>query len=89
MIMVSKKEKKEEEGELNIFESSLVPKHEILNVEEKAELLKKLNINLKQLPRIKSDDPTIKKLDLRHGEVVKITRNSAVAGEYFYYRVVV
>ena len=40
--MVTKKEK-EEEKHLDIFQSHLVPKHEPLNAEEKAELLKKLN----------------------------------------------
>ena len=72
-----------------VGEHFLVPKHEILGGEEKAELLKKLNVSLKQLPRIKEDDPVIKMIQGKHGDVVKITRKSMVAGEYNYYRVVV
>ncbi|HIG97683.1 MAG TPA: DNA-directed RNA polymerase subunit H [Candidatus Aenigmarchaeota archaeon] len=81
--------KKKEESDIDIFQSNLVPKHEILGGEEKAELLKKLNVSLKQLPRIKEDDPVIKMIQGKHGDVVKITRKSMVAGEYNYYRVVV
>lgn len=80
---------KKEAEEIDIFQSSFVPKHEILGGEEKAELLKKLNVSLKQLPRIKEDDPVIKLLHGTHSDVVKITRKSQAAGEYYYYRVVV
>ncbi len=80
--------KKKEENEIDIFRSNLVPKHEILNGEEKAEMLKRLNVSLKQLPRIKEDDPVVKILQAKHGDVIKIIRDSPVAGEYYYYRVV-
>ena len=80
---------KKEESDIDIFQSNLVPKHEILSGEEKAELLKKLNVSLKQLPRIKEDDPVVKMIQGKHGDVIKITRRSLVAGEYNYYRVIV
>ena len=80
--------KKKDDIELDIFQSNLVPKHEILGGEEKAELLKRLNVSLKQLPRIRDEDPVIKLLQGKRGDVVKITRKSFSAGEYFYYRVV-
>jgi DNA-directed RNA polymerase subunit H (RpoH/RPB5) len=80
--------KKKEEIELDIFQSALVPKHELLSGEDKAELLKKLNVAAKQLPRIKDDDPVVKILDAKKGDVIKITRNSQVASEYIFYRVV-
>ncbi len=86
--MATKKEK-EEDKHLDIFQSRLVPRHEPLNAEEKVELLKKFNITVKQLPRIKDDDPSIKSHNLKRGDIVKIIRNSLVAGEYYYYRVVV
>lgn len=86
--MAAKKEK-EEEKHLDIFQSSLVPKHEPLNAEEKAELLKKLNITSKQLPRIKADDPAIKNFGMKRGDIVRIARKSIVADEYYYYRIVV
>ena len=84
-----KKAKQEKEEDIDIFQSSLVPKHEILSEEEKIKILEELNSSLKQLPRIKEDDPVIKKLVGKRGDVVKITRKSPTAGEYYYYRIVV
>ncbi|MBI4018916.1 MAG: DNA-directed RNA polymerase subunit H [Candidatus Aenigmarchaeota archaeon] len=77
-----------EEKEINIFESHIVPKHELLNDEEKALLLNELNASLNQLPRMNADDSVSKKLGAKKGDVVKITRVSE--GETtLYYRVVV
>jgi DNA-directed RNA polymerase subunit H len=81
--------KKEEAEEFDLFKSGLVPKHELLSGEEKAELLAKLNVAAKQLPRIKDDDPVVKILNAKKGDVIKIKRKSLSAGEYNYYRVVV
>ena len=85
------KAKQEEEGkkEINLFESNLVPKHEVLSDEDKKTFLEKMNISLKQLPRVKSADPVIKTIGGKRGDVVKITRKSQVAAEYNYYRVVI
>ncbi len=88
MTKKGKKQEEEKEKSFDIFQSSLVPKHEIMNPEEKAELLKKLNISLKQLPRIKNDDPAVKVINAKHGDVVRVTRRSPTAGECYYYRVV-
>ena len=41
------------------------------------------------MPRIKVNDPAIKHLNPKPGDVVKIIRRSITAGEYVYYRVVV
>ncbi|MBI2076465.1 MAG: DNA-directed RNA polymerase subunit H [Candidatus Aenigmarchaeota archaeon] len=79
----------EQEIEFNIFESQLVPKQEVMSEDEKASFLKQFNIGLKQLPRIRQDDPAAKKLAAKKGDVIKITRNDPGVGEYFYYRVVV
>lgn len=81
-------EKKEEE-EFDPFESELVPKHEILSAEERAELMKKLNVALKHFPRVYEDDPIMKHIGAKRGDIIRIIRKSSVAGEYFYYRVVV
>ena len=84
-----KKEKDEDEKkEINIFESNFVPKHELLSDEEKSGFLQKMNISMKQLPRIKASDAVIKRIGGKRGDVVKITRKSQVAGEYIYYRVI-
>ncbi|BFI73463.1 DNA-directed RNA polymerase subunit H (EC 2.7.7.6) [Nanoarchaeota archaeon] len=76
-------------SEIDITKHYLVPKHELLSEEEKQELLKKYNIRLSDLPRIKISDPAIKNLGAKPGDIVKIIRNSPTAGESVYYRVVV
>lgn len=79
----------EEKKEVDIFESDLVPKHEIISGEEKAEILERLNIALKQLPRIREEDPVSKALGAKRGDVLRIVRKSPVGTDYNYYRVVV
>ena len=78
-----------EKDEFDIFESSLVPKHEILPDDEKRELLEKLHAKESQLPKIKESDPVVKAMDAQKGDVFKITRKSATAGQHIYYRIVV
>ncbi|NOZ81713.1 MAG: DNA-directed RNA polymerase subunit H [Candidatus Micrarchaeota archaeon] len=74
---------------LNVLEHVLVPKHEILSEEEKKRLLETLNISEKQLPKILLNDPVVKALGAKEGDVIKITRKSPTAGKSFYYRLVV
>ncbi len=75
--------------EIDISKHKFVPKHEILNENERDELLKKYNIKSTQLPRIITSDPVVKVLDAKLGDVIKITRDSETAGKTVYYRVVV
>jgi DNA-directed RNA polymerase subunit H (RpoH/RPB5) len=75
--------------QLDITEHELVPKHEILNEKEKEEVLKSYGITLRQLPRILITDPVMKVLNTQIGDVIKVTRKSATAGESVYYRVVI
>ncbi|MFH0832399.1 MAG: DNA-directed RNA polymerase subunit H [Candidatus Aenigmatarchaeota archaeon] len=79
----------EEEEIIDIFQSELVPKHDVLTEDEKAGFLKDLNITTKQLPKISQDDPVVKRLNAKKGDVIKITRDDPAVGEYYYYRVVV
>ncbi|MGC9132972.1 MAG: DNA-directed RNA polymerase subunit H [Nanopusillaceae archaeon] len=74
---------------MDITKHYFVPKHELLTEEEKQELLKKYNIKLSDLPRIKLSDPAIKNLGAKPGDIVRIIRNSPTAGVSAYYRVVV
>lgn len=76
------------EQKINIFESYLVPKHEILNDEQKAELLSAYKTDLTQLPRISVDDPVSKARGAKRGDVIKITRESK-GNTVLYFRVVV
>ncbi len=67
----------------------LVPKHEILSREEKEQLLEKLGAKEKHLPMIPLEDPAIKDMKPKAGDVIKISRESQTAGMTTYYRVVV
>lgn len=75
--------------EIDISKNELVPKHFVLSEKEKEELLKRYGITLKELPRILSSDPMVKKLGAKPGDVIKIERKSPTAGKTVYYRVVV
>ena len=77
------------EEELNILKHELVPKQIILKDEEKKELLKKLNIIPRQLPKIFTNDPVVKSIGAKEGDIIKIIRDSPTAGLITYYRVVV
>lgn len=68
---------------------NLVPKHEKLEKEKANELLEKYNITKLQLPRISKKDPAIKDMEIKAGDIIKITRNSPTADKTVYYRVVV
>lgn len=64
----------------------LVPKHSKLGEKQKEELLRKYNISMKELPKIMKNDPAIKHLDPKAGDVIMITRESATTGETVFYR---
>ncbi len=72
-----------------IAEHHLVPKHELLNKEETQSLLTQFGLDFDKLPRIASDDPMVAELKANVGDVIRITRNSPVAGTTIYYRRVV
>ena len=65
------------------------PKHEILPKDEAEKILKKFNVRTNQLPYIMASDKGLEDLDIRPGDIIKITRKSPTAGESVYYRYVV
>jgi DNA-directed RNA polymerase subunit H len=65
------------------------PKHEILLKDKAEEILKKYNAKPSQLPYIMITDKALEDLDVRPGDIIKITRKSPTAGESVYYRYVV
>lgn len=79
----------EKDLKFNVTKHELVPKHRILQEEEKGQLLKNLRIQESQLPWIYTYDPVIKYLGGKRGEVVEILRKSETAGESLYYRLIV
>ena len=66
-----------------------VPKHEIINKKEAEDVLKQFNCKPTELPLIFVTDPAIMGLGVKPGDMIKITRKSATAGESIYYRYVV
>jgi len=72
-----------------ILEHELVPKHEVLEKKETNELLKKLGITVNNLPKILREDPVVKTIKAKPGDILKITRKSPTLGESIYYRLVI
>lgn len=77
------------EKSINIFKHILVPKHIVLSEKEAAELCAKYRIQPYQLPYIKSSDPAAVAIGAKPGDIVKIIRKSATAGEAVAYRYVI
>jgi DNA-directed RNA polymerase subunit H len=67
----------------------LMPPHAKLSEKEKQELFEKYHISLKELPKIKKDDPAVASLNVKIGDVIKIIRISPTAGETIFYRGVI
>ncbi|MEK6964385.1 MAG: DNA-directed RNA polymerase subunit H [Nanoarchaeota archaeon] len=67
----------------------LVPEHIKLSDKEKGELLEQYHVTLRELPKIKKEDPAIRHLELQEGDVVKIMRKSPTAGNSVFYRGVI
>ncbi len=81
---MAKKKKK-----LNVKNHVLIPKHEKLSEKEKKALLEKYNVSLTELPKIIKEDPAIEKLNVKEGDIIKITRKSETAGKAIFYRGVI
>jgi DNA-directed RNA polymerase subunit H len=79
----------EKKKELVITEHIYQPKHEIMPRKEAEEVLKRYNTKPSQLPYILIEDKGLEGLDVRPGDIIKITRRSPTAGESVYYRYVV
>ena len=78
-----------EKKDIKITNHVYQPKHEILSMKEAEEVLKKYNTKPSQLPYILINDKGLEDLDVRPGDIIKITRTSFTAGESVYYRYVV
>ena len=75
--------------DIDVFSNRLSPQYRIMQKEEVDKLLEKYNVSLKDLPKIKSNDPAVKQLCANEGEVIETKRKRATAGDYSYYRFVV
>ena len=75
------------EKKIDITKHILVPSHTLLSEDEIQKLLQQYNISKVQLPVIASNDPVIKTIEAKNGDVVKIERTGA--SKTTYYRLVV
>lgn len=73
-------------AKFDVTKHELVPKHTKLSEKDMKELFKKYSIVLQNLPRIFKDDPAIQNLNVKDGDVVKISRKSPTAGETEFFR---
>jgi len=73
----------------DLFEHELVPKHEILTLKEREQVLTQYKIQPYQLPQIKASDPTVIAIGAKPGDMLRITRKSPTAGTHIAYRHVV
>ena len=64
----------------------LVPKHEKISDKDKKVLFEQYQISEKDLPKMPITDPAIVHMDLKVGDVIKITRDSPTAGKVYFYR---
>jgi len=67
----------------------LVPKHEVLPLEEAYKVLKELGVRPEQLPWIRASDPVARAIGAKPGDVVRIIRKSPFTGESVSYRYVI
>lgn len=75
------------ELQYNISRHVLVPKHEIVKDEKEIEtILSTYQLKKNQLPILLKTDPMARYLDVKAGDIVRITRNSPSAGEAILYR---
>lgn len=73
---------------VNITKHVLKPRHQVLSDKEKHRLLKKYNIEEKQLPRLLKNDAIARYYGLQKGQVIKIMYDGDITGSYVTYRCV-
>ena len=81
--------KKRSSKRIIIGKHDLIPKHSKITDKEKKQLIEKYSISsLKEFPKILKNDPGLQGLNVKVGDIIKITRHSPT-GESTYYRVVI
>lgn len=73
----------------DVLKHVYVPKHKVTPKREADEIISRYNAKHEQLPFIFLSDPALKNLEVKPGDLIKITRKSPTAGESVYYRYVV
>ena len=73
---------------IDIQDHLLVPTHEIMTEDEIADEFSDVEYDFKNLPKIRSNDPVVKAIDAKPGDILRITRESQTAGVFVTYRIV-
>ncbi|WP_407393936.1 DNA-directed RNA polymerase subunit H [Methanobrevibacter sp.] len=73
---------------IDIQDHMLVPKHEIMTDEEISDEFSNVDYEIKDLPKIRANDPVVKAIGAEPGNVLRITRESQTAGVFVTYRIV-
>ena len=74
---------------LNVLTHVMVPDHQLMSEEEVSALLSRYHITTDQLPKIYHDDPSVKAIDAKVDDVIRIIRKSHTAGRAEAYRLVI
>ncbi|OPY45417.1 MAG: DNA-directed RNA polymerase subunit H [Methanoregulaceae archaeon PtaU1.Bin222] len=74
---------------LNVLEHVMVPDHQIMSEDEVQQLFSLYTISSEQLPKIYHDDPAVKVIGAKVGDVIRIVRMSHTAGRAESYRLVI
>ena len=87
----AKKPKKEEiispnEPVFKPQEHMLVPKHEVLDQAQVEQLFVDFKVSPQNLPVIFISDPALLSMEVKMGDIIKISRKSATAGTATFYR---
>ncbi|MEM0340600.1 MAG: DNA-directed RNA polymerase subunit H [Acidilobaceae archaeon] len=72
-----------------ILEHELVPEHRVLSLEEAIEVLQKLGVKPWQLPQININDPVVRLLGAKPGDIIEIKRKTPRGDVSIAYRIVV
>ncbi|MBN2420702.1 DNA-directed RNA polymerase subunit H [Candidatus Woesearchaeota archaeon] len=64
----------------------LIPVHEKLSDTEKEKLLSALGISFREIPKIRKNDPALAEMDVKAGDIIKISRKSVTAKNTVFYR---
>ena len=76
-------------SKFKVTDHELVPKHEVVPVDEAIKILRELGLRPDQLPLIRSSDPVASEIGAKPGDLVRIVRSSSTAGKAIIYRYVV
>lgn len=74
---------------LNVLEHVMVPDHQIMSEDEVKQLYSLYSISSEQLPKIYHDDPSVKTIGAKVGDVIRVIRTSHTAGRAESYRLVI